>query len=105
MPTPFPGSSFGQPSTLDLAIDDLDAAYFVALSTGLTPVDSQIGTPLIPTVCAAATADELIALDNFKLQVSDKRTECAFLDGLIAEECSEDETLLGQILANSEGSR
>ena len=73
MPTPFPGSSFGQPSTLSLAVDALDAAYAAEVA-GLTPLDSLIGTPLIPTVCATVTADDLIALDNFKAQVSAKRT-------------------------------
>ena len=73
MPTPFPGSSFGQPPTIIDAVNALGAAY-AAVEAGLTPEDSLIGTPLIPTVCAAVTEDNLIALDAFKAQVSARKT-------------------------------
>jgi hypothetical protein len=64
MPTPFPGSPI-QPPTLDLAVGSLDAAY-AAVVGGLTPEDSLIGTPLIPTICTSYTVEEEQALDNFK---------------------------------------
>ena len=65
MPTPFPGSSLGQPSTLALAVDSLDAAY-AAVVGGLTPEDSLIGTPLIPTICTSYTVEEENALNDFR---------------------------------------
>ena len=65
MPTPFPGSSLGQPSTLALAVDSLDAAY-AAVAGGLTPEDSLIGTPLIPTICTSYTVEEENALNDFR---------------------------------------
>ena len=65
MPTPFPGSSFGQPPTITDAVNALGAAY-AAVEAGLTPEDSLIGTPLIPTVCDSVTAGNLLALEAFK---------------------------------------
>ena len=100
MPTPFPGSSFGQPPTIVDAVNALGAAY-AAVEASLTPEDSLIGTPIIPTVCDSVTSDELLALENFKAEVSAKRTEAAWLDGIIAAECQEDDDTLDQIIANS----
>jgi hypothetical protein len=48
-----------------LAVGSLDAAY-AAVVGGLTPEDSLIGTPLIPTICTSYTVEEEQALDNFR---------------------------------------
>ena len=64
MPTPFPGSPI-VPPTLGLAVDSLDAAY-AAVVGGLTPEDSLIGTPLIPTICTTYTVEEENALNDFR---------------------------------------
>ena len=85
-----------------MAVDALNAAY-AAVVGGLTPEDSNIGTPLIPTVCQTITMEEVAALDNFKAQVSAKKTECAWLDSLIASECQEDADTLNDIMGRSLG--
>ena len=105
MPSPFPGTGgpVSDPATLSEAMMLLDAEY-ADVASGLTPVDSMIGTPVVPAMCSTYTATALANLNTYSNDVSQKLTECDWLDMLIAEECSADSGTLDSITTNSLGS-
>lgn len=54
-------------------------------------------------MCSSYTVDALLALENQKTSISDKKTECKWLDNLITGQCQDDADMIDEIVSRSIG--